>query len=79
MSPVEALRLETPLWMMMEEYLHHVPEARLTDMQDFLQSSVQIKEANRYAMESALKRHPDVFKVRKKGREKFVSLKQRKE
>ena len=77
--PVEALRDETPLWMMMEEYLRHVQEARLTEMEDFLQSSVRIKEANRFAMESALKRHPEVFKVRKKGREKFVSLKQRKE
>lgn len=79
LPPAGALRHEVKLWEAMKEYLHYVPEARVIEMQDFFQRSVQIMNSNRYAIESALRRHPETFTIRKKGREKFISLKQGKE
>jgi len=64
------------LWEAMKEYLQHVTEARIGEMEDFF-DAVGMPNANRQAMESALKRHPETFKVRrdKSKREKYISLK----
>ncbi len=67
------LRSQLPLWEAMKEYLQHVPEARIGEMEEFF-SHIGYDEGNRQAMESALKRHPKEFRVRRKKREKFISL-----
>jgi hypothetical protein len=74
-SPTQ-LRERLSLWEAMREYLQYVPEARIAEMEDFF-SAVKMSNANRQAMESALKRHPETFKIRKDGREKYISLKSR--
>jgi hypothetical protein len=68
------LRDSISLWEAMNEYLQYVPEARIGDMEEFFQA-VEMENANRQAMESALKRHPETFKIRKDKREKYISLK----
>jgi uncharacterized protein YhaN len=70
---VDELRTELPLWKAMQEYLSHVQEARIGDMEAFFQE-IKYAEGNRQAIESALKRHPKVFKTRKAKGQKFVSL-----
>ena len=70
----EELREKLPLWKAMREYLMHVPEARIGEMETFFQS-MNYADGNRQAMESALRRHPKVFKTRKEKREKYISLK----
>lgn len=73
-ADAEALLSKLPLWEAMREYLGFVPEARISEIENFL-DHVGFKEGNRQAVESALKRHARVFKTRKKKREKFISLK----
>jgi hypothetical protein len=70
------LRENVALWEAMKEYLQYVPEARIAEMEDFF-GAVKIPNANRQAMESALKRHPETFKIRKDKRDKYISLKER--
>jgi hypothetical protein len=74
-SPTQ-LQDSLSLWEAMKEYLQHVPEARIGEMEDFFET-VKLPNANRQAMESALKRHPETFKIRKDKRDKFISLKSR--
>jgi len=69
-----ALRSELSLWEAMKEYLQYVPEARIGEMEEFF-SHIGYDEGNRQAIESALKRHPKEFSVRKKKREKYISVK----
>jgi hypothetical protein len=73
-SSDKTLRSELPLWEAMKEYLRYVPEARISEMEEFF-SHIGYDEGNRQAIESALKRHPKEFHVRKQKREKFLSLK----
>lgn len=68
------LRERLSLWEAMREYLQYVPEAQIAEMEDFFEA-VQLPNANRQAMESALKRHPETFRTRKDGREKYIYLK----
>jgi len=70
----ELLRSRFPLWRAMQEYLMFVPEARISDMEIFF-DHVGYEGANRQAMESALKRHPAIFKTRRRGGQKLISLK----
>jgi hypothetical protein len=70
----EALLEKLPLWKAMREYLSHVAESRIGEMEQFFQSMNYV-EGNRQAIESALRRHPKVFKIRKEKREKYISLK----
>jgi predicted nuclease with TOPRIM domain len=70
----EDLKEKLPLWQAMREYLRHVKEARIAEMEAFFQQ-IKFPEGNRQAMESALKRHPKTFKTRKEKREKYISLK----
>jgi len=67
------LRDDLPLWEAMKEYLQHVPEARIAEMEEFF-SSAEMPNANRQSMESALRRHSDTFRVRKDKRHKYISL-----
>lgn len=71
---VEELRSALPLWKAMEEYLQHVPETRIGEMEEFFQG-VGLIEGNRQAIESALRRHGKRFRTRKQKREKYISLK----
>ncbi len=74
-SPAK-LQNSLALWEAMKEYLQHVPEAQIAEMEDFFEA-VKMPNSNRQAMESALKRHPETFKIRKDKRDKFISLKSR--
>jgi hypothetical protein len=67
------LRNELSLWEAMVEYLSYAEEARIQDIQTFLESFGIV--ASREAIESALKRHPETFKTKKRGGTKLVSLK----
>jgi hypothetical protein len=72
------LRADMPLWHAMREYLSFVPEARIAEMEEFF-DHIGFTEGNRQAMESALKRHPKVFRTHKRKREKYISLKEQHE
>jgi hypothetical protein len=70
----EALREELPLWRAIEEYLIIVAgEAKVGDVQDFF--SAMTYQVTRQAIESALRSHSDTFRVVKRGRDKYISLK----
>lgn len=69
----EALRKDLNLWEAIADVLDHVGETRIFEVKMIL-SQFQIY-ATRQAIESAIETHQDVFKVRKQGREKYVSLK----
>lgn len=74
----DVLRQELPLWIAMQEYLGYVAEARIAEIESFFgMFGVEMLTVNRQAIESALKRHPDVFKTKKRKREKFISLRRR--
>jgi hypothetical protein len=70
---LEEFRATLPLWQAMREYLLITKEARIGEMEEFF-GHVGFAEGNRQAMESALKRHPRVFKTRKRKHEKYISL-----
>ena len=72
-TTIDQLRNELSLWEAMVEYLAYAEEARIQDVQTFLEG-FKIT-ASREAIESALKRHPETFKARKRGGTKFISLK----
>lgn len=72
-DPAHRLRFQLPLWQAMKEYLQHVPEARIREMEEFF-LHVGYDQGNRQAMESALKRHPKEFHVRRNKREKYLCL-----
>ena len=65
---------ELPLWETMKEYLLYAKEARIEEIVTFL-LGLKIKTANRQAIESALKKHPETFGTRKRGHEKHIFLK----
>ncbi len=70
------LRKEISLWEAMVEYLQNTPEARIGEMEAFFEA-VGLPNSGRQAVESALKRHPETFKIRKDKRDKYISLKER--
>jgi hypothetical protein len=72
-TSIDQLRNELSLWEAMTEYLSYAEEARIQDIQSFLESFGLV--ASREAVESALKRHPETFKTKKRGGTKLVSLK----
>jgi hypothetical protein len=72
------LRADMPLWHAMREYLSFVPEARIAEMEEFF-THIGFSEGNRQAIESALKRHPKVFRTHKRKRDKYISLKEQRE
>ncbi len=68
------LRAKSQLWESVHHYLRFVSEgeAQVPAILDFL-AWVEIK-TSRQAVESCIRTHPKVFRVRKKGRAKFISL-----
>lgn len=64
---------EVPLWKLIREILRQVPEMQIVDVESILRS-LEIK-TTRQTVDSALATHSGVFSVRKKGRQKFISLK----
>lgn len=71
-SPAE-LRAQAALWEHTAQYLRFVSDARIGEIVDFL--SLLSIETSKQAIESAIRTHPKVFAVKRKGREKFISLK----
>jgi hypothetical protein len=58
----------------MEEYLKYATKGRVREIQDFL-GRLEIKPFSRDAIESALRQHPEKFRVIKRGTKKYVALK----
>lgn len=73
-TTIEQLRNELPLWKAVRWYVAYSGEARINDVILFLQALV-VDGANRNAIESALRRHPETFRIRMAKREKYLSLK----
>jgi hypothetical protein len=73
LDKVQDLRRELELWEAVQQYLRFVPEAKVRDILDFL-GIVDIA-STRQAVEACIKARPKVFAVRKRKRERFVSLK----
>lgn len=67
------LRRNLELWEAIEQYLRFIPEARVKEILEFAEA-VKMR-ASRQSIEAAIKAHPRVFRIQKKKREKFVSLK----
>lgn len=75
-EPVTTLsRHDLPVWEAMKEYLLHVREARIAEIERFLYDAMALSNVNRQAIESALKHHPETFRTRRKKREKYILLK----
>jgi len=74
-SPSPAtMREQMPLWLALKEYLSASGECKVGEAEDFL-CWLGFPNVRRQSIESALRRHPETFRVRKVGREKFISLK----
>jgi hypothetical protein len=70
---VATLRRDLSLWEAVEQFLRFAPEAKIREILLFFKA-VGI-EATRQAVESSIRAHPKTFRVSKRGREKFISLK----
>lgn len=64
-----------PLWVALREYLSAAGEARVGEAEEFL-NWLKFPNVRRQSIESVLRRHPETFRVRKGGKEKYISLKQ---
>jgi hypothetical protein len=62
------------LWRVIREIVRQTAKIRVYELEAHLKS-FGLKKASRPAIESALNTHPKEFKVTRRGREKFVSLK----
>lgn len=63
----------TPLWKKIREVVRQTTEIRMTELEQVMNTMGH--EVTRQGIESALKTHKDIFRVARKGREVFVSLK----
>ena len=61
------------LWELIEVYLRYVREAQVGNIAHFLEWIGLTSK--RQAIESAINTHPEMFRIEKRGREKYVSLK----
>lgn len=61
------------LWRVIREIVRQTPKIRVYELEEHLKS-FGIKKASRPAIESALDTHPKDFKLTRRGRETFVSL-----
>jgi hypothetical protein len=68
------LRSELPLWKIVRWYVGYVGAARINDVILFLEA-LGVDGANRNAIESALRKHPETFTIRRANREKYIGLK----
>ena len=64
---------EAPLWKILREVLRQVPEMQVIDLEHVLRD-LGLK-TTRQAIDSAIAAHNGTFIIRKRGREKFISLK----
>lgn len=64
---------KNPLWKFMREIVRQVPELQIVELEALL-IGLGIK-TSRQSIESALESHREVFRMTKRGRDKFVSLK----
>jgi hypothetical protein len=62
------------LWRVIREVVRQTAEVRVYELEAHLKQ-FRLKKATRPAIESALATHPKEFRITKRGREKFVSLK----
>jgi hypothetical protein len=63
-----------PLWKAMREFLREAGDSKVGEIQSFL-TWLGFENVTRQSIESAIKRHESRFRVRTKGRERIVSLK----
>lgn len=73
-DPPNELRQKLRLWRAIREYLRVVGESTISGIQEFLEW-IGLPEFTRQAVESALQNHEDEFEIRKRGRERYVTLK----
>jgi len=72
----QQLREGLRLWVAVREYLREVPgKSKVGDIQAFL-DWLGMEDVIRQAIEFALKRHSDSFKITKKGHERYVELRE---
>jgi hypothetical protein len=70
---LESETWKAPLWKLIREIVRQVPEIQVIDLENSLK---QLRiNPSRAAIESALETHRKEFRIVKRGREKFVSLK----
>lgn len=69
----EAVFGGVPLWTVIAELLRHTGELQVVDLHTILHNCGE--KVSRQAVESALETHANEFRIRRRGREKFVSLK----
>jgi hypothetical protein len=63
------------LWKAMREYLRAEGESKTADIAAYLESK-GYANLSRQTIESAIKRHSETFRVRRRKRERFVSIKE---
>jgi DNA repair ATPase RecN len=73
-NEMKSAEAELPTWEAMAEYLCHVTEATIEEIQRFF-VELPFREPSRQAIESALKTHRDIFRITKKGKDRLISLK----
>lgn len=66
------LRADLNLWEAIVEILRHVPQIQVKDICTFL--DLLGIDVTRQAIDSAIETHKRLFRVKKRGREKFISL-----
>jgi len=69
----DAWRDATPLWKAIQLVLRQVPEIRAVELEAYLQE--RGFNASRQAVDSALRSHRKEFRIKKRGREKYLALK----
>ncbi|SRR6266849_4274400 len=72
---VRALKQELPIWKAIREYLRVTRSAKVAEIGSFLVAVGFMRNVSRQAIESAVKRHPQSFRLAKRGKDKLVSLK----
>lgn len=65
--------IKSYLWMAMREILRQVVEIQVVELEQLL-NGLRMK-VSRAAIESALETHKDVFRIIRRGRQKFIALK----
>ncbi|HTC61523.1 MAG TPA: hypothetical protein VK709_01660 [Candidatus Saccharimonadales bacterium] len=74
LDPAELDVSKFSLWRVIREVVRQTAEIRVYELEAHLKE-FGLKKATRPAIESALSTHPKEFRIVKRGREKFVSLK----
>jgi hypothetical protein len=72
----EDLRKKLRLWRAVREYLRIAGESKVGDVQNFL-NGLDMENVTRQAIESAMKRHDDLFEIEKRGHERYIRLKKK--